>query len=84
MVSLIRIRLSHLPIQPMKTLSYHASSFGSFAVGTGFITIHDSPRYRSASDDQLREWTHARLKAVRMAAQTELAHRKVSAWRDNE
>jgi hypothetical protein len=66
----------------MKTLSYHASSFGSFAIGTGFITIHDSPRYRSASDDQLREWTRARLKAVRMAAQTELAQRKVSAWRD--
>lgn len=72
----------------MKTKSYHVSNFGSFGGGVvadteGYVTIHDSPRYAKASDDQLAEWAESgRTLAIRNAAQTEINERRLNEWRD--
>jgi hypothetical protein len=70
----------------MKTRSYHVSNFGSFrpaasADTDGYVTYHDSPRYRDATDDQLEAWLDSRVAAVRNAAATEIAERKLNEWR---
>lgn len=69
----------------MKTKSYHISNLGSFApssatVENGYVTYHDSPRYRNATEDQLNEWSGVRTKAVRNAAVTEIAERALRVW----
>ncbi len=70
----------------MKTKTYHISNLGKFAPGgcadsTGYVTYHDSPRYRTATEDQLSMWAESRTKAVRNAAYTEMAERALSEWR---
>lgn len=70
----------------MKTRSYHVSNFGSFrpdaaADTEGYVTYHDSPRYKTATDDQLRAWLDSRVQSVRNAAATEIAERKLDEWR---
>jgi hypothetical protein len=70
----------------MKTKSFHHSNMGRFGAGLptntqGYVTIHDSPRYRKATDDQLGEWAESRTKAVRAAALTEQAEREIRKWR---
>ena len=56
----------------MKTRTYHISNFGSFAPSgvdcvNGYVTIHYSDRYSSATVEQLNTWTTSRLSAVRGA-----------------
>jgi hypothetical protein len=71
----------------MKTKQFHISNLGSFSGGLvadtqGFVTIHDSQRYDSASDDQLTEWSeNGRSLAIRNAAQAELNERQLQQWR---
>lgn len=70
----------------MKTRSYHISNFGRYAPihiadASGFVTYHDSDRYGKATDQQLGEWSESRIKAVRNAAITEQAERKLEEWR---
>jgi hypothetical protein len=71
----------------VKTKSYHVSNFGSFRPAAvtdteGYVTYHDSPRYAAATDDQLTEWAETgRTLAVRNAAATEIAERKLNEWR---
>ena len=72
----------------MKTKSYHSSNMGSYGAGlptnsNGYVTIHDSPRYDTATDEQLAEWAASRIKAVRAAALTERAERAVRKWRNS-
>jgi hypothetical protein len=68
----------------MKTKSFHRSNMGSYAPACanrdGYITIHDSPRYGKATDEQLVEWTESRIKLVRNAALTERAERSLREW----
>lgn len=69
----------------MKTKSFHASNMGSFGGclptdSQGYVTIHDSPRYARATDDQLAEWTESKMKAVCAAALTEQANRNLRDW----
>jgi hypothetical protein len=69
----------------MKTRSYHISNLGSYAPyhiadNNGYVTYHDSDRYVTASDEQLAEWAESRTKAVRNAAITEQAERKLGEW----
>lgn len=70
----------------MKTTSYHISNLGRFASrviadSLGYVKIHDSDRYASASKSQLREWReNGRTLAVRNAAATELANRAIAKW----
>jgi hypothetical protein len=71
----------------MKTKTYHISHFGEFAPhhladSRGFVTYHDNPRYASASEDQLGEWSSSRITAVRAAAVTEIQGRRLQEWRD--
>ena len=70
----------------MKTKTYHISNMGKFAPtgcadSTGYVTYHDSQRYRKATDEQLAEWSESRVKSVRNAAKTEVAERALSEWR---
>jgi hypothetical protein len=70
----------------MKTRTYHISNFGNMApLGVdcvnGYVTIHESIRYSSATVEQLNTWTTSRLSAVRDAALTELANRDLQEWR---
>jgi hypothetical protein len=71
----------------MKTRTYHISNLGSFSPacpsdGQGYITVHDSPRYASASEGQLRDWSeNSRYAAIRVAAATEIAERALEEWR---
>ena len=73
----------------MKTRSFHISNFGSFAPAVttdteGYVTIHDSPRYGAASDEQLESWSsNGRTEAVRNAAATEIAERRLNEWRNS-
>lgn len=72
----------------MKTRTYHISNFGSFAPAgvecvDGYVTIHESIRYSTATVPQLHEWSTSRLPAVRDAALTELANRAVQQWRNS-
>jgi len=69
----------------MKTRSYHISNLGSYAPShiadsNGYVTYHDSDRYGKATDEQLEEWAESRIKAVRNAAITEQAERKLAEW----
>ena len=70
----------------MKTRTYHISNFGSFAPAgvdcvDGYVTIHESTRYSTATVEQLNTWTTSRFSAVRDAALTELADRAIEDWR---
>jgi hypothetical protein len=73
----------------MKTRTYHVSNFGSFrpnavADTEGYVTYHDSPRYRKATIVQLEEWAeNGRTLAVRNAAATEIAQRALNTWRSS-
>ena len=71
----------------MKTKSYHVSNFGKFAPAIssndGYVVYHDSPRYGAATDEQLEAWTESRNKAVRNAALTEQAERRLGEWQKN-
>lgn len=72
----------------MNTKCYHISNFGSFAPeveadANGYVTYHESERYAKASNAQLREWLGSRIKAVRNAAATEIAQRKLNQWRNS-
>lgn len=70
----------------MKTKSYHVSNFGAFGGGVvadteGYVTIHDSQRYATASEGQLAEWAKSgRTLAIRNAAQTEINERRLRDW----
>lgn len=70
----------------MKTKTYHISNFGNFrprvaADTQGYVTVHDSPRYGAATDEQLGEWLESPMAAVRHAAATEVAERSLNEWR---
>jgi hypothetical protein len=70
----------------MKTKSFHSSNMGSYGAGlptnsNGYVTIHDSPRYAKATEEQLAEWAESRTHAVRAAALTEQAERGLREWR---
>ena len=70
----------------MKTKTYHVSNFGSFAPANvdavdGYVTIHDSDRYKEASEEELGAWENSRLPAVKHAALTERAQRLLDRWR---
>jgi len=70
----------------MKTKTYHLSNLGSFAPSGvtnngGYVTYHDSPRYDSASESKLRDWSESRISSIRNAALTELAERSIESWR---
>jgi hypothetical protein len=70
----------------MKTKTYHISNFGSFAPSgvdavDGYVTIHDSDRYKEASEEELGAWENSRLPAVKHAALTERAQRLLDRWR---
>jgi len=71
----------------MKTKSYHHSNLGSYAPSgatrdsQGYITYHVSPRYASASQEQLDTWSEGKNTAVRNAALTEIAERALKIWR---
>ena len=73
----------------MKTKSYHISNLGSFAPAgvterDGYVTYHDSDRYGSATAAQLDAWSESRNVAVRNAALTEKAERRLGEWqKDN-
>lgn len=72
--------------QIMRTKTYHISNLGSFAPGgladsSGFVTYHDSERYGKATDAQLEEWSESSRAAVRAAALTEQAERRLEQWR---
>jgi hypothetical protein len=47
--------------------------------GDGNVTVHDSPRYRHASDHELGRWAWDPCEAVRAAAKAELASRRLAA-----
>jgi hypothetical protein len=69
----------------MNTRSYHISNLGSYAprgIDTnGYVTYHVSRQYSKASDEQLAEWAaESRIKAVRNAAITEQAERRLAKW----
>ena len=60
----------------MKYQIFHETNFGFFTPrhlldANGFITVHDSPRYASATDKQLDQWCESRLSTVRAAAEVE-------------
>ena len=71
----------------MKTKKYHQSNLGSYAPAgasrdsQGYITYHESPRYSSASREQLDAWADSRTAVVRNAALTEIAERALEEWR---
>jgi len=69
----------------MKTKKFHESNMGRFSPGgadsSGYITVHDSPRYASATDDQLAEWSESRIAVICSAARTEQAERSLRQWR---
>ena len=74
----------------MKTITYHISNFGSFAptgvdvtVG-GYVIMHDSQRYAEADKSKLEHWACSKFPKVRNAACTEIANRRVQAWRDSQ
>jgi len=69
----------------MKTKSYHISNFGSFAPAgaterDGYVAYHDSDRYGKATGAQLDTWSESRNTAVRNAALTEQAERRLAKW----
>lgn len=69
----------------MTTATYHISNLGSYAPAgiaafDGYVIYHKSVRYARASDEQLAAWTESRIKAVRNAAVTEQAERKLAKW----
>jgi hypothetical protein len=71
----------------MKAVTYHISNFGRFAptgvvIDDGYVTMHDSPRYAQADGSLLEHWACSKLIKVRNAACTEIANRRVQAWRD--
>jgi hypothetical protein len=79
---------THTPNTKMKTRSYHISNLGSYAPShiadnNGYVTYHDSDRYGKATDEQLEEWAESRTTAVRNAAITEQAERKLAEWQTN-
>ena len=70
----------------MRTKTYHHSNLGSFAPreladNAGYIRYHDSPRYSSASYEQLAKWAESPTRAVRAAAITEQCERRLEDWR---
>lgn len=71
----------------MRKSAYHETMLGSFALPPsyadqlGFVTVHESPRYALATDEQLQQWADSRIKAVRAAALTQLAQRAIADWR---
>jgi hypothetical protein len=72
----------------MKHKSYHHSNLGSHAPSgatsdsQGYITYHASPRYATASPEQLDKWAASNITAVRNAALTESAERALEIWRN--
>jgi len=71
----------------MKTKTYHVSRMGNMVSlpvrsnVNGYVTYHDSPRYRTATDEQLAEWAeYGRTLAVRNAAGTEIGCRNLAEW----
>tara|TARA_R110000787_G_scaffold139252_1_gene252959 strand:- start:143 stop:370 length:228 start_codon:yes stop_codon:yes gene_type:complete len=71
----------------MKTITFHKSNLGKFephriADDGGYITIHDSARYGSASEGELNAWDESRFSLIRNAAMVEMACRKLSACRE--
>lgn len=67
----------------MTTATYHKSNLGSYAPAglladmAGFVTYHKAARYAQATDEQLAKWACCRIKAVRNAALTEQAERRL-------
>ncbi len=70
----------------MKIKSYHITNLGSFSPrgvtvdSQGYVTYHAAARYSTATSDQLSDWSQSRIRAVRNAALTEIAERKLSQW----
>lgn len=71
----------------MKIGRYHYTQMGSHQPrgvvkdAEGYIAYHDHPRYAAASEEQLTEWATSDHVAVRNAAATELAERRLRTWR---
>ncbi len=70
----------------MKTARFHISNLGMFVDGLspdteGYVTYHDSKRYRNARMMDLRKWTESRNVAIRNAAWAEINERKLNVWR---
>lgn len=70
----------------MKTKRFHISNLGKFSGGlhtdsNGYVTVHDSPRYEQAREDQLRTWVDTgRTLTIRNAAQSEINQRSLDLW----
>ncbi len=69
----------------MTTATYHVSNLGSYAPSgiadnNGYVTYHKSPRYGRATEAQLDGWACSRIAAVRNAAITEQAERRLAEW----
>lgn len=72
-----------------KTNSYHVSNLGKFAPREiadkdGFVLYHDSPEYERMDLAELIKASTHRVKIIRNAAITEIATRKLQAWRESE
>lgn len=74
----------------MATRQFHISNMGAYSNGLvanhgGYVTVHDSPRYDTATEEQLRNWAESgRTLAVRNAAQTELNNRALATWQKGQ
>jgi hypothetical protein len=84
----IRAKIEVIRNQTMKIKRYHISNLGSFAPShlannDGYVAYHASGRYNSAMEAQLDIWADSRVRAVRNAAITEQAERKLEQWRKN-
>jgi len=69
----------------MNTKRFHKSNLGSFGGCLpvdffGYVTVHDSPRYETASEAQLDEWSASRFAAIRTAVTVERACRALGKW----
>jgi len=70
----------------MKTTKFHVSNLGKFRAGVvaddcGYVRCHDSPRYDTATDDQLADWReNGRSLAVRNAAGAEMCNRQIAEY----
>lgn len=66
----------------MKTRTYHISNLGQYGAAidtdaSGYVTAHDSSRYKAATIEQLNEYRNSRIACVRAAAETEIAERQI-------
>lgn len=74
----------------MKTRSFHIDTMGIFSGNLkqdadGNVTVHDDDRYKTASDEQLIEWSiNVRNEAIHNAAQTELNLRAERRYRERK